>query len=216
MAYVNKVTFLFGIFIVAVLSSTLIFPTVTAQDNENSEASLAKPGIIIFGRDGRPMYSHDNSPYSFYTDDENVTIRLKVVMPREDSMAIIANTVASVHYRASWENYQKTVLFTGAGDILFFDLNVPIGNQSIEVYASGYIQIEEVLFDPTSKRTVYGDSSNSWNFIVAQNSTPTPVSTPSISSLNLEQAVTIIALFVVIIAIVALIFKRRTHPKPYN
>jgi hypothetical protein len=216
MARLKTVASLLAIGIVIALSNTLISSAVVAaQDSGNSEASLAEPYIIIFGSDGRPMYSPDASPYVFYTDEGNVTIRLKVGMPSEDSWLIFGNSVTSVYFNASWEKDKNIVLYTGESDPLFFDLNVPCGNQSIEVYATGTIHVLYSVFKDNhfaynSYNTVYGNSTNSFNFTVARNPTPTPLPTQETFS-TLADAVILGISGVLVITVLLLYFKKRKH-----
>jgi hypothetical protein len=161
------------------------------------------------------MYSPDASPYIFCTDEGNVTIRLKVGMPSEDSWLIIGNSVTSVYFNASWEKDKNMVLYTGESDPLFFDLNVPCGNQSIEVYATGAIHVAYSVFKDNhfaynSYNTVYGNSTNSFHFTVARNPTPTPLPTQ-------EPFPTLVVAFVAtasgisVIIILIIYFKKRKH-----
>ena len=199
---------LFAVAILLLLSITLVSSVVTAQGSSNSEASLAQPYIIVFGSDGRPMYSPEASPYVFYTDGENASIRMRVGMPRVDSIDVRDNAVTSVYYNASWEKDQNVVLYTGANDPLFFDLEVPIGNQHIDVYATGTIHIFDDVFTSSSFRTVYGNGTGSFNFVVAPTNTSTPLSTLStFDSKGLE--IVLISLTAVILAVVSLLLYRK-------
>jgi hypothetical protein len=215
MVRLKRFAFLFAVAIVLLLSSTLISSVVIAQGSSNSDASLAQPYIIIFGSDGRPMYSPDTSPYVFHTDGENATIRMRIGMPRVNSIDVQDNGVTSVCINASWEKDQNVVLYTGAGEPLFFDLEVPIGNQHIEVYATGMIHIFDDIFTSSSFRTVYGNRTNSYNFIVAPTNTPTPYMPPR-NAPHLDPIYYLIHVAVIVAIVIASLLLYRRHRKTAN
>jgi hypothetical protein len=168
----------FALAIIAVLSLAML-SQVTALDEPD-----ANPYILIFGNNAR--YPIDYGYYTqtssiVYTDSGNGSLRIKVGMPREDSMNIFGQRIISVSYKASWLNNKDIVLFRGqSGDDLFFDLyEIPYGNHTLFVSASGTLRYCEEGFD--SSRLITGSSVKYLNFAVARPISPTiePTSIPS-------------------------------------
>jgi hypothetical protein len=208
--------------IVSILITSLIItavaPLATAQSSSDSNSSLAKPYIVIFDADGRPINSSAASPYVFYTDDENATIRLKVGMTIWDNWLLFGYNVTSVYFNASWEKNKDIVLYRGESDPLFFNLSVPYGNQSIEVHATGIVhQLYSIYKDnhfiKNSDFTICGDSTQTFVFNIAPNPTPTPKPNASTLSPDLEQTLAIITVVIVVASVLSTIFYKRSRPK---
>ncbi len=199
---------------IAVLSIAML-SQVTAQDNSDVSAD---PYILIFGTNSRfPLdygYYSDTSSI-LYSDDGNATIRLKIGMPREESMLVSGQSITSVSYNASWQNNKPIVLFSGkSGEDLFFNIDgIPYGNQSIQVTASGTVHYCDNDF--TNSRIIEGNSTKYLDFTVAPTHTPTPeptlTSSPTDFGHNLEQTVIVTALVVAFAVIALAFYKRRQH-----
>ncbi len=197
---------------IALLSIVLFVPVVTAQDS-NYEDSNANPYIAIF-------YDHPSvlNDTVLYTDGENVTVSLSVFMHNINSMFVMANNVNSVWYKASWEKDQKIVLYNSS-DWMGHGLTVPIGNQHIEVYATGIVKILGFENGKEVVRTAYGNNTLFLNFTVAH-PTPTPSNTPvnpqGMYDQNLLLLMAIVTILSFALAGIVLFFRshRNTAEKP--
>jgi len=205
----KAIVYLLNVAIVLSLSIALISSGVSAQESDDSGLS-AKPIIFVLkgANDGLAIDYYNSFPV-IYSDTGNATLWVIIRMPYQvydakgqDTVMWLGGHLTQVSYKASWQNNQTVNLNpnnANKGELDFNLTNIPYGNQTLEVNASCVVQIMDNW--EGASHPFYDNNTKSVSFAVAPNPTPNPTLSPNVFSLNLEQAVPIVAVATAVIVI---------------